>query len=428
MNYKILPPRRLPAIAFTISLLSSTTAMAAGFAINDISITGVGRAFAGAGIVGDDYSAIGYNPAGITLKGTGGQIGGVWIFEHGKVEGYAKKGPLGRRTYGKDDISIPVTVPNLFAQYKLNDSLYFGLGVYSPFGLETKYDDNWFGSDYGVKSELKSIDIAPTIGYKINKHWSLGASAIARWGQVRMTNTSAGTGYSDFDIDGWNYYGRFGVMYEFDENTRIGLAYSTVSTKVEHTLKGDHKMSGMPGPMAFLNGEWEGGTVVRLPEMWLLSGYHRRGNFGYSSSIRYTRWEHFNDFTLTSSSPLGYHTSKYNWHNTWSAALGTDWFYDDKWTFRAGVGYDESPVRHPGLRTVRIPDNDRVLMSVGFTYKFTDHFKMDFGYTHIYLPTFKAKNGYNRTGLQGTTPGVGDVNIKYDFNAEVLGLQFQYDF
>ena len=427
MNYKILPPRRLPAIAFTISLLSSTTAMAAGFAINDISITGVGRAFAGAGIVGDDYSAIGYNPAGITLKGTGGQIGGVWIFEHGKVEGYAKKaGASGGRAYGKDDISIPVTVPNLFAQYKLNDSLYFGLGIYAPLGLATEYDDNWFGSDYGVKSELKSLDIAPTIGYKINRHWSLGASIIARWGEVKMTNTSYGTGYSDFDIDGWNYYGRFGVMYEFDENTRIGLAYSTVSTKVEHTLKGDHEMSGMPIPV--LNGEWEGGTKVRLPEMWLLSGYHRHGDFGYSSSLRYTRWEHFNDFTLTSSSPLGYHTSKYNWHNTWALSLGTDWYYDDKWTFRAGLGYDESPVRHPGLRTVRIPDNDRVLMSLGFTYKFTDHFKMDFGYTHIYLPTFKAKNGYNRTGMTGTTNGLGDVNIKYDFNAEVVGLQFQYDF
>ncbi|MBR1777239.1 MAG: outer membrane protein transport protein [Alphaproteobacteria bacterium] len=428
MNFQFSASRGLPAIVLTTGLLLSGETFAAGFAINDISMTGVGRAFAGAGVVGDDYSAIGFNPAGITLKGTGAQAGAVLIWEHGQVKGSAKKaGVAGGVASGKDDISIPVTAPNMFAQYKLNDSFYFGIGMYAPLGLATEYKDNWFGSDYGVDSELQAIDIAPTLGYKLNEHWSFGASLIARWGRVKMTNTSAGTGFSDFDIDGWNVYGRFGVMYEHDENTRIGLSYSTISTEVEHTLKGDHTITGMPGAFAFLNGEHIGGTSVRLPEIWLLSGYHRHGDFGYSASVRYTRWEYFNDFTLTSSSLLDHHTSRYNWHNTWSVALGVDWYYNDIWTFRAGLGFDESPVRHSATRTVRIPDNDRVLMSLGFTYKMTDHVKMDVGYTHIYLPTFKARNGYSHTGM-GVTPGTGDVDVKYDFNAEVIGVQFQYDF
>ena len=426
MNFHISASRGLPAIVLTTGLLLSGETFAAGFAINDVSMTGVGRAFAGAGVVGDDYSAIAFNPAGITLKGTGAQAGAVLIWEHGQVKGSAQKaGVPGGRAYGRNNISIPVTAPNMFAQYNLDDSFYFGVGIYAPLGLATKYKDNWFGSDYGVDSELRSIDIAPTLGYKLNEHWSFGASVIARWGQVKMTNTSAGTGYSDFDIDGWNVYGRFGVMYEHDENTRIGLAYSSVSTEVEHTLKGDHTLTGMP--VAILNGKHVGGTTVRLPESWLLSGYHRSGDFGYSASIRYTRWEHFNDFTLTSSSMLGYHTSKYNWQNVWSIALGVDWFYNDTWTFRAGLGYDESPVRHSDLRTVRIPDNDRVLMSLGFTYKINDHVKMDVGYSHLYLPTFKARNGYSKTGLGGVNPGIGNVDVKYDFNAEVIGVQFQYD-
>ncbi|MBR4126879.1 MAG: outer membrane protein transport protein [Alphaproteobacteria bacterium] len=428
MNFQISASRGLPAIVLTTGLLLSGETFAAGFAINDVSMTGVGRAFAGAGVVGDDYSAIAFNPAGITLKGTGAQAGAVLIWEHGQVKGSAKKaGVPGGKAYGKDDISIPVGAPNMFAQYKLNDDFTFGVGIYAPLGLATKYKDNWFGSDYGVTSFLEAIDIAPTLGYKMNEHWSFGLSAIARWGHVKMTNTSAGTGYSDFDIDGWNVYGRVGVMYEHDENTRIGLSYSSVSTEVEHTLKDSHTFFGMPGPMAVLNGEWTGGTEVRLPEMWLLSGYHKHGDFGYSAAVRYTRWEYFNDFTLTSSSPLGYHTSKYNWHNTWSVSLGVDWFYNDTWTFRAGLGYDESPVRHSELRTVRIPDNDRVLMSLGFTYKINDHVKMDVGYSHLYLPTFKARNGYSKTRLAGVTQGRGDVDVKYDFNAEVIGIQFQYD-
>ena len=428
MNFKSSVSRGLSAIALTTVLFASADASAAGFAINDISLTNIGRAFAGAGVVGDDYSAMGYNPAGVTLKGTGGQAGGVVIWEHGVVSGSAKKtSAAGGRASGKKDISIPVAVPNMFTQYKMNDSFTFGIGIYAPLGLATEYDRSWFGSDYGVTSALEAIDIAPTLGYKMNDHWSFGISAIARYGKLKMTNTS-GTGYSDFDIDGWNMYGRIGVMYEHDENTRIGLAYTSVSTEIEHTLKGDHTFEGTAN--ANWNKKWIGGTVVRLPESWLLSGYHRSGDFGYSASIRYTRWEYFNDFSLTSSSPLGYSTLHNNWKNVWSASIGVDWFYNDTWTFRAGLGYDQTPIRHSEYRTVRIPDNDRVLMSVGFTYKINDHVKMDFGYTHLYLPTFKAQNGYSKLGvIPGGLPqgAAGDVDVKYDFNAEVIGVQFQYD-
>lgn len=422
MNFRFSASRGLPAIVLTTSLLFSGETFAAGFALNDLSMTGAGRAYAGAGIVGDDYSAIGFNPAGVTLKGSGAQAGLALIWEHGQVKGYATKnvGGVDRIVSGKKDISIPVAAPNMFTQYKLNDSLYFGVGVYAPLGLATKYDRDWFGSDFGVDSELEAIDIAPTLGYKLNDHWSFGASLIARYGKLKMTNTSNTTGYSDFDIDGWNVYGRFGVMYEHDKDTRIGLSYSTVSTEVEHTLKGDHTLTGL-GP---LSGKYVGGTITRLPEIWLLSGYHRHGDFGYSASVRYTRWEYFNDFTLTSSR-IRFNTSKYNWHNVWSAALGVDWYYNDIWTFRAGLGYDESPVRGASTRTVRIPDNNRVLMSVGFTYKINDHVKMDFGYTHLYLPTYKARNGYSNTGGAVTHK---DLDAKYDFNAEVIGIQFQYDF
>ena len=427
MDFRNSASRGLPAIVLTAGMLLSGETFAAGFAINDISMTNIGRAFAGAGVVGDDYSAMGYNPAGITLKGTGGQAGAALIWEHGTVSGSAKKvGAPGNRASGKKDISIPVAAPNMFAQYQINDTFTFGIGVYAPLGLATEYDRSWFGSDYGVSSSLEAIDVAPTLGYKMNEHWSFGVSAIARYGKLKMTNTSKGTGYSDFEMDGWNLYGRVGVMYEHDENTRIGLAYTSVSTEVEHTLKGDHTFEGMP--MATWNKKWVGGTTVRLPESWLLSGYHRSGDFGYSASLRYTRWEYFNDFTLTSSSALEYSTLHNNWKNTWSASIGVDWFYNDTWTFRAGLGYDQTPIRHSEYRTARIPDNDRVLMSLGFTYKINDNVKMDVGYTHLYLPTFIAKNGNSTTGLLGNQGAPGDINAKYDFNAEVIGVQFQYDF
>ncbi len=414
MNFSTSHSGRLFALVFSAGAFLTGQANAAGFQLTDFSMTGLGRSYAGAGIVGDDYSAIAFNPAGMALKGSGAQAGAALIWQHGDVKGHADK--AGVSASGKEDVSIPVGVPNLFAQYKVSDSVNFGLGVYAPFGLETKYDGDWFGSDLGVHSALEVIDIAPSLSYRINNQWSVGASLIARYGHVKMTNTSA-MGFSDFDIDGWGWYGRFGVMYEASENTRFGVAYQTQSTEVEHTLKGDHTILGR---------DWIGGTVTGLPEHWLLSGYHKHGKFGYSASVRYNRWEHFNDFTLTSSSPLGYHTSKYNWQNTWTVALGVDWYYNDVWTFRAGVAFDESPVRSAALRTVRIPDNDRYWMSLGFTYKVNENVKIDVGYAHLYLPTYKARNGYGKNGVSGITET--GLDVKYDVNAEVLGVQFQYDF
>lgn len=421
-NYKKL-------LAFSVmGVCACGKAEAAGFQLTDFSMTGLGRAYAGAGVVGDDYSAIAFNPAGMSLKGTGAQAGAAVIWQHGRVKGSAEKAASPTSSLvlsGKETVSIPVAVPNLFAQYHLNDTVDFGFGIYAPFGLASEYPDNWFGSDHGVDSELEVIDIAPSLSVRLNEQWTIGASLIARYGRIKMTNTSYGTGFSDFDIDGWNYYGRFGVMYEYSKDTRIGLSYQTQSTEVEHTVKGDHTFEGMP--IGLMNNTWVGGTVTALPEVWLLSGYHRQGKIGYSATVRWTRWECFDELTLTSNSPLGYHTSKYGWQNTWTVALGADWYYDETWTFRAGVAYDESPVRNAATRTVRIPDNDRYWFSVGATYKVNKNVKIDVGYSHLYLPTYKARNGYSASGM---APGGSQkyVDVKYDVNAEILGMQVQYDF
>ena len=65
-------------LVLTASALAASTAFAAGFQLTEQSSLGLGRAYAGAGIVGDDLSAVHYNPAGMTLlPGTQVQAGAV---------------------------------------------------------------------------------------------------------------------------------------------------------------------------------------------------------------------------------------------------------------------------------------------------------------------------------------------------------------
>ena len=55
------------ALVLTGVAAATSTALAAGFQLTEQSSLGLGRAYAGAGIVGDDLSAVHYNPAGMTL-------------------------------------------------------------------------------------------------------------------------------------------------------------------------------------------------------------------------------------------------------------------------------------------------------------------------------------------------------------------------
>ncbi len=65
----------LAGLMFSSLAAISTSAMAAGFQLTEQSVVSMGRSHAGAGIVGDDVSAVWYNPAGMTLlPGTQFQI------------------------------------------------------------------------------------------------------------------------------------------------------------------------------------------------------------------------------------------------------------------------------------------------------------------------------------------------------------------
>ena len=57
----------LAGLMFSSLAAVSTSAIGAGFQLTEQSVVSMARSHAGAGIVGDDVSAVWYNPAGMTL-------------------------------------------------------------------------------------------------------------------------------------------------------------------------------------------------------------------------------------------------------------------------------------------------------------------------------------------------------------------------
>ena len=81
---------------FAILILTiSSTAFGAGFQISEQSGTGLGRAFAGFGVIGDDLSMAFYNPAGLTQQ-EGTQIQGTLFVIDGSSKFDADETQSGR--------------------------------------------------------------------------------------------------------------------------------------------------------------------------------------------------------------------------------------------------------------------------------------------------------------------------------------------
>ena len=412
--------KKLTQIALLLgATLGVCSAEAGSYQLNDYSVTGLGRSYAGQGIVGDDYSAIAFNPAGMTLmQQSGVQQEFNFINLRADVDG------LGQHAGKHKKMDFWQPVPAGFAQYNVTDRFKIGAGIYAPFGLKTQYDSTWYGSDAAILSKLDIVDFNISAAYKLTKHWSIGASAILRYIYGRMTNSvplmvqgmPLGGGDINFNVHGWTQTASLGVMYEVNENTRFGLSYRLRSAQ---RAKGHFKVSGNNYPM--LNGNYTVRANPDLPESIALSAYHRYKDFGFSGTARFTHWtSSFPNFTVRSDWPGfaptgGEKKSYYKYKNSWTLTGGVDYYYCKNLTFRFGGGWDESPAHDSTRRTIRIPDNDRFWVSVGASYM-KNNWQLDVGYAHMMARTAKALEDPN-------------VQAKYkNMQSHILGVQVQYKF
>ena len=413
-------------LAAVAAIIYAGQAHSAGYQLNEFSATGLGRAFAGMGVMGDDYSAMGYNPAGMTLvKRSGIQAGvtGTQIFSKAESK------------YGTDKMNYLVPLPSLMGQYNVNDKWFLGAGIYVPFGLSTKYkhDSNVATKSGGGarKSELEVVDFNLSAAYKFDNGLSLGASAILRRINGQLTSNLnrvmygrlVNVGYSDYQVKGWSKTLHLGAMYEFDEDTRIGLAYRFKSTQ---KARGKHYIELTPAAAAMTHQDvFTRNTTMADPELpasWILSGYHRFSDkWGTSATVRYTQWHRFYIFPAKSYGPTTGEQNldvAYKWKDAWTFSLGEEYYLNDNWTLRFGTAWDQTPTPSNDYRTNRIPDVDRIWAAVGASYMTGNH-QFDIGYNHLFMMHGRTTNKNEFTE---------DLNVKYKSHSNMFALQYQYKF
>ncbi len=415
MNSKL---KNISALLLIGSLPQAVSA--AGFAIKEQSVTSLGRAFAGSAAVAEDASTIFFNPAGLTY------------LERGELDlglNYIKPQSEFRNDGSNINNAIPLTggnggdagseafVPNFFLSHPVNDKVTLGLGVTAPFGLVTEYRDDWAGKYLAVKSEMLTVNFNPTIAIKASEKLSLGFGVSAQYIDVKLSkmvdlggDPNVADARAKLKGDDWGYGINMGLLYQATEQTRIGLAYRS---KISNTLEGDGTLKTNTGTTLADEKITAG---LDLPETISLAIHHDiNDQWAVMADATWTRWSRFEELLIESDGILATQKPE-DWENSMRYGIGLSYQHNDKWQFRTGIAYDETPIPNSQRRTARIPGTDRKWVAFGASYHYSDNIVIDAAYAHLFMDDPRIDE----------SEGVYNLRGDYDASVDIVGLQLRW--
>ncbi|MGF1690389.1 outer membrane protein transport protein [Photobacterium kagoshimensis] len=357
-------------VALTVAMASQQAA-AAGFQLNSQSATGLGRAFAGDAVIADNASVLSRNAAAMALFDAPAISLGLNVIDTDiNVKGIKYNG------VDQADQSVGGTayVPNIYYIHPINDKFTVGGGIYSNFGTKTEFDDSFAGNEFGGLTDVKSINFALSVAYRINEQFSVGGGLDVIYGSGKLQRelTVSSTKLLDVDADGYALGWNIGGVYEVNEDNRFGLSYR-YSPDLE--AKGDmYYLPSKTGNPDISNDKLN----MPLPDMAEFSGFHKLNDqFAVHYSVQWIKWSEFDKLETTGGDTL----NTYEWKDGWHYALGGTYYLNNDWELRAGYMYDTSA--QDQKTSISVPDSDRQWLSGGFTYHIDSKSNIDFGLTYL---------------------------------------------
>ncbi len=414
------------AAALLTGLGAVDQANAGGFAVREQSSYFQGSGFAGTA-AGGDISSMFWNSAAITtVPGFNAEASGTIIFPSSDVT--ATGGVLALEDpYRTANIGVDTFVPAMYGTYQLSDRFYAGIAVNSPLGLSTKPDSSlWAGSPLALTSQIRTLDFNPTLAYKITPELSIGVGAQVEYIRVRLNDA----GFPDLiparsiDADSWGAGATAGILWQPSAATSIGVGYRSAVTQ---DLSGMYMLTAAGFPA---------NASVTLPDEVTLSARQAvTDRLALLGTVEWQNQSNVGNIPITSNG-TAVETLNFNYRDQWYFALGAEYAYSPSLTVRTGVSYEISPVDNTN-RTILLPDSNRLGVSVGGSYKYSDRVTFDLAYTHLFfdsapfcmaapVSTVHCTTSYEPVLLQGSADTSADllsVGMKYSTGAPVAALE-----
>ncbi len=396
-------------------------AHASAFALIEQNASGLGNSYAGAAAAAEDASTIFYNPAGMSLLPQGMQIstGLALINFSAKFSDSGSTAPAGIGSLGGNggDAGGLSTVPNLYFAMDLAQNWKFGVGVSVPFGLKTEYDPTWMGRFQAIKSEIKTVNVNPSVSYKLDDKTSFGFGLNYQQIDAELSRAVViGPGAETVaDVKGKNSAWGFnvGAMFQPTPDTRLGVSYRS---SIKYNVKGTVSIAAVPA----LNGD--ANLDIKMPDTFSIALNQRLDSkWTLLGDVTRTGWSKIQELRVVTNNGQPPSVTPENFKNTWRVGVGATYRYSDDWSIKMGAAYDQTPVNDTD-RTPRLPDQNRLWLSVGGQYRLSKDGTLDFGYAHLFVKDASINQNAGSAAANGQLVGT------YKGSIDILGVQFAYRF
>lgn len=406
-------------VGSALSLVAGHAA-ASGFSVSYQSVSALGTAYAGAGVLSENASNQWYNPAtlaGLKKAELSAAVHQVWIDTTFKADGPSGPG---------DFEDVEPFVGSAFLAVPLSDMMTFGLGVNAPFGTKIEYENNWgnatglpapfpptTGDLYATESDLKTYNVNPSLGIKLTDNLNVGVGVSYQRVDATITNDATILDGDD-DSYGWNV----GMTYSPDDNNHFGVAYRS---EVDFEVDGDITFTpvGSAGTGGLIPADsYDGSADLTLPASLQLS---YAGDLSDRTQllmgVEWMEWSSLDKLEVETDLLGTLPPENFDWENTVRYSLGVRHAMNETTVLRAGVAQEES-TQGTDNRSAISPDSDRVWVTLGAGFTPVENMTIDVGYAHIFVEDADINRMDKGVPLKGA----------YELDADVIGAQLSYRF
>ncbi len=384
------------SVCLALTALSSSSALAAGFQVNEHSANGLGRSMAGQAAMPENAAILATNPAAIGVFKEAQFSGSIsFIDPNVDIDGsvsYALGGQtVGATEANEDDIADVAYIPSFFYTSPINDKFSAGVGIFTSYGLRSDYSDQFEALHFADTAEVTSVTFNPAISYKVNDTLMLGFGLSATYADAEI-----GSGVSEslspilsaavqsavpatasiFKLEGddWGYGWNAGVFWQPTDMTNVALSY-----RAETKLNLDGEVSSsltatlnQPGSLDL--------NLAAITELAVSQKLDQR--WSVQASLTFTDWSTFEKLEANLQDGTDFLIKEENFDDSWRGSLGVTYILNDEITLRAGYAYDDGVVTVEN-RSLSIPDTDRHWFSGGLTYAMSENTSVDVAYVFI---------------------------------------------
>jgi long-chain fatty acid transport protein len=371
-------------VTSVLTIAFASSAWSGGLYISEFGDPSQGASGAGAGVLAQDASTAAHNPAGIMLLEPGKNhwmITGMYVDPSNKFtkEQGTTVQPDGNRPGGNGgDAGVSVAGGGFFWARPINEKIGFGFALNSvaAAGLDYKSDNtnssanNFVGRYWATEVDLLTVNLTPSVAFRINEQWSLSLAAPIQIGSLDMNvaipippgtlpatdgNATISNG-SDTSVTG-----AVSLLWEATDRTRLGAAYQGENKlNFSSDLAATGPAGGaLPVPAA------ADVTIPFVQTARLWGSTDVSDQVTLLATLAWENWGAFDNLLVQTGGVSA--ALPRNWKDTWKFALGLRWHPAGAWTHYAGIAYDTSPVDETD-RTADMPMDEQLRLSLGTNY------------------------------------------------------------